>query len=74
MINNNYNGKYLLKEIKTEEEKMNLLKKKELKSSLNKEKNFLKITKTNKRNNINNTSCNNYSTSYFGKCNNKCSI
>lgn len=53
---------------------MNLLKKKELKSSLNKEKNFLKITKTNKRNNINNTSCNNYSTSYFGKCNNKCSI
>lgn len=45
-----------------------------LKEELKKGNNFFKITETNKRNNINNTSCNNCSTSYFGKCNNKCSI
>lgn len=45
-----------------------------LKKELKKEKNFFKITKTNKRSNINIISCNNCSTSYFGKCNNKCSI
>lgn len=45
-----------------------------LKKELKKEKNFFKITKTNKRSNINIISCNNCSTSYFSKCNNKCSI
>lgn len=57
---------------------MNLGNRKILKSSLKKElkkeKNFFKITKTNKRSNINIISCNNCSTSYFGKCNNKYSI
>lgn len=45
-----------------------------LKKELKKEKNFFKITKTNKRSNINIINCNNCSTSYFGKCNNKYSI
>ncbi len=57
---------------------MNLGNRKILKNSLKEElkkgNNFLKITETNKRNNINNTSCNDCSTSYFSKCNNKCSI
>ena len=44
------------------------------KKELKKEKNFFKITKTNKRSNINIISCNNCSTSYFSKCNNKHSI
>ena len=47
---------------------------KQLKKELKKEKNFFKITKTNKRSNINIISCNNCSTSYFSKCNNKHSI
>ena len=45
-----------------------------LKKELKKEKNFFKITKTNKRSNINIISCNNCSTSYFSKSNNKHSI
>ena len=45
-----------------------------LKKELKKEKNFFKITKTNKRSNINIISCNNCSTSYSSKCNNKHSI
>lgn len=45
-----------------------------LKKELKKEKNFFKITKTNKRSNINIISCDHCSTSYFSKCNNKCSI
>lgn len=57
---------------------MNLGNRKILKNSLKKElkkgNDFFKITKTNKRNNINNTSCDHCSTSYFGKCNNKYSI
>lgn len=57
---------------------MNLGNRKILKNSLKKElkkgNNFFKITKTNKRNNINIISCNNCSTSYFSKCNNKHSI
>lgn len=53
---------------------MNLENEKTLKNFFEKEKNFFKITKKNKRNNINNTSCNNCSTSYFSKCNNKHSI
>lgn len=57
---------------------MNFGNRKILKNSLKKElkkcNNFFKITKTNKRNNINIISCNNCSTSYFGKCNNKYSI
>lgn len=57
---------------------MNFGNRKILKNSLKKElkkgNDFFKITKTNKRNNINNTSCDHCSTSYFSKCNNKCSI
>ncbi len=57
---------------------MNLENRKILKNSLKKElkkgNNFFKITKANKRSNINIISCNNCSTSYFGKCNNKHSI